>query len=244
MESNKDSSLHLPILYRDEHYIAIHKPSGLLVHRSPIDKHETRFAVQELRDQIGQTVHPVHRLDRPTSGILIFAFDTAALAALAAAFEEKRIQKTYQAIVRGFAPEAGLIDHPLRKFEDDDARIKSDHSQEARTRFQTLATAELPIPFGKYPSTRYSLLELRPETGRRHQIRRHLVHINCPIIGDTRYGDSRHNTHFRKLFAIQRLFLAATRIAFEHPITQESIVIDCPLAPEFQDALRRTGLKR
>jgi len=234
--------IHLPVLYRDNRFIAIHKPSGLLVHRTPLDKKETQFAIQLLRDQIGQQVTPCHRLDRPTSGILIFAFDPEAHSALSIAFQEKRVSKTYQAIVRGFAPESGVIEHPLRKFEDNDARIKSETTQDTRTVFTRLSKTELPVPIHHYSATRYSLVELRPETGRRHQLRRHLAHINCPIIGDTRYGDCVHNIAFRQRYGIQRLFLAATEVTFQHPFSREMVNIQAPLASDFQAALEKTNL--
>lgn len=240
--SSEPASIQLPVVYRDDRFVAIHKPSGLLVHRTPLDKRETQFAIQLLRDQVGQMVTPCHRLDRPTSGVLLFAFDQEAHSALSIAFQEKQVSKTYQAIVRGFAPEIGVIEHPLRKFEDDDARIKSDTTQEAKTAFRLLSKSELPLPIHHYSATRYSLVELRPETGRRHQIRRHLAHINCPIIGDTRYGDSIHNITFRQRYGIQRLFLAATEVTFQHPFSLEMINIQAPLAIEFQAALEKTNL--
>ena len=109
----------LPILFRDEHLVAVHKPSGLLVHRTVLDRHETRFAVQILRDQIGQYVHPVHRLDRGTSGVLLFALDRETSRILSAQFETQRIDKTYLAVVRGHPDESGIINHPLtRQFDD------------------------------------------------------------------------------------------------------------------------------
>jgi tRNA pseudouridine65 synthase len=240
---SESEGAYLPVLYRDDRFIAIHKPSGLLVHRTPIDKQETQFAVQLLRDQVGQPVTPCHRLDRPTSGVLLFAFDQEANSALSIAFQEKQVSKTYQAIVRGFAPETGVIDHPLRKFEDNDARIKSDVTQEAKTVFKRVSKTEIALPIHRYSATRYSLVELLPESGRRHQLRRHLSYINCPIIGDTRYGDSLHNITFRERYGIQRLFLAATQVIFRHPFSQEMVRIEAPLSSEFQAALKQTLLQ-
>jgi len=89
----------LEILYQDEYLIAINKPSGLLVHKSPIDKHETRFALQELRDQIGQYVYPVHRLDKPTSGVLLFALDREIAKSMSQYFRNNLVHKEYTAIV-------------------------------------------------------------------------------------------------------------------------------------------------
>ncbi len=233
----------LEILYRDERYIAIHKPSGLLVHRSPIDRRETRFAIQLLRDQIGQHVYPAHRIDRPTSGILLFGLDEEAGAKLSILFQERQVQKTYLALVRGHIPESGLIDSPLHKYEDADGHIKSSETQEAETAYKRLATAELPYPTERYNTTRYSLVELYPHTGRRHQIRRHLAHIRHPIIGDVRHGCNKANKLARQNVDIHRLLLAATDIEFPHPFEDKTVQIHCPLEASFQAALDRVGLR-
>jgi len=103
----------LTILFRDPHLIAIDKPAGLLVHRSAIDRRETRFALQLLRDQIGQRVYPVHRMDKPTSGVLLFALHVDAARRMTALFTERRVHKTYLAVVRGHTPVADVIDYPL-----------------------------------------------------------------------------------------------------------------------------------
>lgn len=245
---NLQSSSHPPpeppleILYRDERYIAIHKPSGLLVHRSPIDRRETRFAIQLLRDQIGQHVYPAHRIDRPTSGILLFGLDEEAGTALSVYFQERKVKKTYQAVVRGHISENGTIDSPLHKYEDQDGHKKSAQTQEALTAYQRLATTELPYPTERYDTTRYSHVELYPHTGRRHQIRRHLAHIRYPIIGDTRHGCNKANKHARTHFNIHRLLLAATQVEFEHPFDDKTVTITCPLEASFQSALERINL--
>ncbi|EDY82985.1 RNA pseudouridine synthase family [Verrucomicrobiia bacterium DG1235] len=228
----------LEILYRDERLVAIHKPSGLLVHRSPIDRRETRFAIQLLRDQIGQHVYPAHRIDRPTSGILLFGLDEAAGTALSLLFQNREIQKNYLAVTRGHLPESGLIDSPLHKYEDADGHIKSSETQEAETAYRRLATTELPYPTERYDTTRYSLVELTPHTGRRHQIRRHLAHIRHPIIGDVRHGCNKANKLARSHFAIHRLLLAATHVVFVHPFTNAPLKIHCPPETSFQTALQ------
>ena len=233
----------LDILYRDDRYIAIHKPSGLLVHRSPIDRRETRFAIQLLRDQIGQRVYPAHRLDRPTSGVIIFGLDEEAGAALSIQFQERRIKKTYIAMTRGFTPESGTIDYPLRKYLDDDGHVKGDATQESSTEYARLSTSELPYPTDRYPSTRYSLVRLHPHTGRRHQIRRHLAHIRYPIIGDVKHGCNKTNKAAREHFGIHRLMLAATRLSFENPFSGEAILVECPLEESFMAALARTRMQ-
>ncbi len=234
----------LEILYQDDRYIAIHKPSGLLVHRSPIDRRETRFAIQLLRDQIGQHVYPGHRIDRPTSGILLFGLDEEAGSKLSVLFQEREVKKTYLAVTRGHIPESGIIDSPLHKYKDQDGHIKSEETQEAHTDYKRLATVELPYPTERYETTRYSLVELYPHTGRRHQIRRHLAHIRHPIIGDVRHGCNKANKLARSNFNIQRLLLAATDISFPHPFEDKTVTIHCPLEESFQSALLAAKLSR
>jgi tRNA pseudouridine65 synthase len=235
----------LEILYRDEALIAIHKPAGLLVHRSEIDRHETRFAVQMLRDQIGRHVWPVHRLDRGTSGVLLFALDRDNAAALGRQFEAQTVDKRYLAVVRGHPPESGLIDHPLARKRDAkafrDHRSTATESQPARTGYRRLATIELPIAVDRYPSSRYALLALTPETGRQHQIRRHLKHIAHPIIGDATYGKGRHNRMFAQELGCARLLLACTQLIVTHPQDGRRLRLDCPPAADFTGVLDRFG---
>lgn len=230
------------ILYQDEFLVAIHKPAGLLVHRSPIDKHETQFAVQLTRDAIGQKVFPIHRLDKPTSGLLLFALDSKTAKLLGEQFSNHTIQKTYQAICRGWTEPSGTIDHALLYKKDkiaDKLKQDSDVPQEAVTRYKTLATTTVDHPIGKYPQQRYSLVELYPETGRKHQIRRHLNHIHHPIIGDVKYGDRHHNHFFNDWLGQHRLYLAATSLKFTHPYTGEMMLIEAPLEDSFIKAKRQ-----
>jgi len=234
----------LEILFRDADYIAINKPAGLLVHRSMIDRHETRFAMQLLRDQIGQHVFPVHRLDKPTSGVLLFALNRDAARQMGEQFTEGGVEKRYLAIVRGFTPEQDCIDYPLKEKLDkmtDAMADKNKAPQAAVTSYRRLAMAELPFPVGPYASCRYSLLELRPQTGRKHQLRRHMKHIFHPIVGDTTYGDGKHNAFFRQQFHLHRLMLAATGLVFQHPISGESIELTASLDTEFQQAFSALG---
>ena len=193
----------LPILYQDEHIVVIDKPSGLLVHRSMIDKHETRFALQMTRDQIGQYVYPVHRLDKPTSGILVMGLSSEVAAKLSEQFAQKAITKKYIALVRGYTLDAGCIDYALKEQLDKmtDKQAQQDKpAQEAVTHYKTLWHGEVPIAVGRYSTSRYSLLSLTPETGRKHQLRRHMKHIFHPIVGDTTHGDGKHNNMFREHF--------------------------------------------
>ena len=226
-------------LYEDEWLLAVHKPAGLLVHRSPIDKHETEFALQYARSlNGGGHVYPVHRLDRPTSGVLVFAKDADTARELGLAMMAGQVHKTYQAMVRGWPADSGVIDHPLRE-EPEDRRQKGLEQpvREARTRFRTLATTEIPVAIERYPSSRYAWVELYPETGRKHQLRRHMKHINHPIIGDANHGRGRHNRYFAERFGQGRLMLAATRLELNHPIHGEALVIESAPEPSFQRVL-------
>ena len=234
----------LEILYRDEWLVAVNKPSGLLVHRSWIDKDETRFALQMVRDQIGQYVHPVHRLDKPTSGVLLFALDAATARRLGEAFEAGAVRKEYLAVVRGYIDEAGVVDYPLKELLDKmtDAKARRGKgAQEAVTAFERLATVELPIPVGRYESARYSLVKLRPETGRKHQLRRHMKHLLHPIVGDTKYGRTEHNNLFREQFGCRRLLLASTAMELPHPVTGIPLRISAAPGDAFERILCRFG---
>lgn len=232
----------LPILYRDDSLVAIHKPAGLLVHRSVLDRHETRFALQILRDQIGQKVYPVHRLDKGTSGVLLFALDRETGRLLTSQFERGEVAKRYLAIVRGHPPESGEIDHPLARMADEHSGITaSAAAQPAHTRYRRLATVELPIRVDRYPSSRYALVELHPLTGRWHQLRRHMKHIAHPIIGDATHGKGRHNRLFQELFGHPRLLLAATDMRLAHPVSGQALHLQAALAEDFCDVVERLG---
>ena len=227
----------LAILHRDDWLCAIHKPSGLFVHRTPLDRHETRFAMQLLRDQLGRRVYPVHRLDRGTSGVLLFALDRDVARALGAQFEAGQVAKRYVAVVRGHPPAEGTIDHPLRRQRDDyefePPEVAEGVTQSAVTHCRRLAIAELPHAVDRYSTSRYALLELRPETGRRHQIRRHLKHVAHPVIGDATYGKGRHNRLFARLFESHRLLLACIELSLTHPATRKALVLVAPPADDF-----------
>ncbi|MCP1365359.1 pseudouridine synthase, partial [Halomonas sp. BBD48] len=206
----------LPIVYQDDTLVAIRKPSGLLVHRSALARGETRFALQMLRDQLGRHVYPVHRLDRPTSGLLLFALSPSMATALGEAFTAQQIRKRYLAVVRGVGPEHEWLDNPLR--EEDGSRPKAEMpAQPARTEIRRLDSVELPVQVDRYPQARYSLMEARPATGRRHQIRRHLSQRGYPIIGDAKHGKGLHNRFFRDQLGCGRLLLAAVGLSFRHP---------------------------
>ena len=231
----------LDILYRDPELIAIHKPSNLLVHRSELDYHETEFALQQLRNQLGQHVYPVHRLDKATSGALLFALNPEMARRMGEAFATRQVQKSDLAVVRGWPPASGEIDHPLSIRADEQppelAAGASKAPQAAQTAFQTLAQFELPWAVDKYPSSRYALVALQPHTGRKHQLRRHMKHLQHPMIGDSTYGKGRHNRAFAEAFEVDRLLLACTGLAFTHPRNGQALAIQCPLAADFSYVL-------
>jgi tRNA pseudouridine65 synthase len=234
----------LTVLFRDEHIVVIDKPPGLLVHRSEIDRHETRFAIQILRDQIGQRVWAAHRLDRGTSGVLLFALNKELAGALGRQFAAGTVEKRYWAVVRGHPPDAGTIDHPLNRQHDPYIFAgvqRSTETQAAVTNYRKLAEIELPAAVDRYPCSRYALLELNPLTGRRHQLRRHLKHIAHPIIGDSTYGKGRHNRYFAEHLDCRRLLLACTQMNFDHPMTGQRLEIEAPVSGEFAAILARFG---
>ncbi|MDO8340935.1 MAG: pseudouridine synthase [Candidatus Woesebacteria bacterium] len=235
----------LDILYRDDCLVAINKPAGLLVHRSNIDRHETRFAVQLLRDQIGQRVHPLHRLDKGTSGVLLFALDADSAREVGGQFERNEVRKQYLAVVRGWPPEAGIIDHPLsRQFDDYGRKLGADSPTEALpaiTEFRRLGIVELPEAVDRYPTSRYALVMLRPQSGRQHQLRRHMKHIAHPIIGDATWGKGLHNRYFQQRFGCGRLLLACTRIELRHPQDGRHVSVSAPLEPGFASVVSALG---
>jgi Pseudouridylate synthases, 23S RNA-specific len=224
----------LSILYHDDYLAAVDKPPGLLVHRTGLDAGETRFALQMLRDQLGQPVWPVHRLDKGTSGVLLFALDAQTARAMGQAFETgEGLNKTYRAVVRGWPADEGTIDHPLRRIPDDRHDERED-VQEALTRFRTLERYELPLPQGQFPKTRCALVELSPLTGRRHQLRRHMKHIAHPIIGDATHGKGPLNRDLAALLGVQRLWLHAYRLELRHPVTGEALRMEASFGSEWE----------
>ncbi|WP_185212782.1 pseudouridine synthase [Sphingobacterium mizutaii] len=219
----------LEILFEDEDFVAINKPHGLLVHKSSIAADTSEFALQILRDQIGKKVYPAHRLDRKTAGVLLFSLNKEMDSAIQTAFSQNLIKKEYLAVLRGHTDPEGTIDYPLKK--------ENGTIQEALTHFQTLATTEIDLPFGKFPTSRYSLVLAKPETGRMHQLRRHFAHIFHPIIGDRPHGCNKQNKLWKDTFQHDTMLLHAKSLAFSHPKTQENIFIQAQIQPEFERAL-------
>lgn len=234
----------LKILYQDDALVVIHKPAGLLVHRTHLASDAAAFALQMLRDQIGQHVYPVHRLDRPTSGVLLFGLDSETTAVLKQQFTERQVDKSYLAVVRGFTAAHGRIDHPLRKPRDHYKRPEqyaAAEPLEAISDYERLATIELPIPVRPYETSRYALVKVKPHTGRTHQIRRHMAHISHPIIGDSRYGDGAHNRSIRENFGCERLLLLAHSLTFTNPHTSQPLTVTTTPDEDFQQLLDAFG---
>ena len=221
------------ILYQDEYCIAVNKPHGLLVHRTSMSN-DKDFLLQRVRDQSGKKVYPVHRLDRPTSGVVLFAFSKDIVAEFFRVFRERAVKKTYLALVRGWTDDSGVIDSPLK--------TASGREQDALTLYKSIAKVEIDIPVEPYEKARYSLVEIDLKTGRTHQIRRHFAHLRHPLIGDTTHGDGRHNQMFRDKFNSHRLMLAATKLELIHPFTQKKLEINAPLESGFKTVLNKIGI--
>ena len=226
----------LEILYKDENLVAINKPSGLLVHKSMIDKHEIYFAMKILRDQLGMWVYPSHRLDKPTSGVLLFALNSETARLMSEQFRDHTIVKKYIAVVRGYIEEKGFIDYPLSvKFDKiaDKNVDKEKDADEAQTEYIRLDTVEVPHAVGLYEKSRYSLVELLPKTGRKHQLRRHMKHLSHHMLGDTKYGRGEHNKMIREHYNCHRLLLHASSLEFVHPYSKEVVLLKASLDETF-----------
>lgn len=229
------TDMELEIVYRDVYLVAINKPHGLLVHKSFIAADATEFAVQKLRDQIGQHVTPVHRLDRKTSGVLLFALNADVNRALNIQFDRGEPSKTYWAVVRGFTPDSETIDYPLMK--------ENGQMQEAVTEYKTLQRVEIPVALGKHQTQRYSLVEVKPQTGRMHQIRKHFDHIRHPIIGDRPYGCNKQNKLFLERWNMKTMLLHASELTVQHPISGENLSIRASIHAEFQRSIQFLGFQ-
>jgi tRNA pseudouridine65 synthase len=240
----------LRIVYRDEHYVAVYKPAGLMVHRGPRSSTHEPFLLQALRDQLGTYVYPIHRLDRPTAGLVIFGLHRKAAAELGRLFQSRRVAKHYQALVRGFVMENITVDHPLHDQVDDwlassaerdgeSMPENSPRSLSAVTEFRPLERFEVDWPTAEFPTSRFTLLEIQPHTGRWHQIRRHLNHMAHPVIGDHRHGDHRWNQRFFERTGVYRMLLTSMRLDFRHPMTGDPISVWVRRGDGFERALNR-----
>ncbi len=212
----------LPLLYRDDDLVVAAKPSGLLVHRGGMTR-EADVAMVRVRRQLGRHVHPVHRLDRGTSGALVFALSPEMAAALGRSFAAGEVHKRYLALVRGVAPAHCVVDHPVPKDEGGE-RVP------AVTELRRL-----------WEGPHCSLVLALPRTGRFHQVRRHLKHLHHPIVGDTNYGDGATNRRFRAL-GLQRLALHALGLTLPHPRTGAPLGVYAPLPADLDAPLAALGV--
>lgn len=215
----------LTILFEDEFLVAIDKPAGMLVH--PVREPEAPewIAMKRLRDQLGKPVFPVHRLDRPTSGVLLFALDKETAGLAQQAFERRKVTKIYHAIVCGITPLAWVCETPLQAHPDGGFLP-------ARTAFERLAVTGAPFPRGPAPDL--SLIRALPETGRFHQIRRHLLEAGFPIVGDFRYAGMERSYELGEILKIgTRMLLQAKSLELPHPRTGELLKIDAPCDEDF-----------
>ncbi|MGJ1444818.1 pseudouridine synthase [Sphingobacterium spiritivorum] len=219
----------LDILYQDQEIVAINKPHGLLVHRSPIARDASEFALQLLRDQLQQRVYPAHRLDRKTGGILLFSLTKEMDKSLQQLFQDRKMNKSYLAVVRGYTEDDGQIDYPLKK--------ENGEEQEALTHYKTLSRSEIDLPTGNFTTSRYSLVEANPETGRMHQLRKHFAHIFHPILGDRPHGCNKQNKLWKERFEMDTMMLHASQLSFKHPTTGNRVHIKAPLQTEFERVL-------
>ena len=219
---------YLDIVYEDDLLVAINKPHGLLIHRTPMAKDAKVFALQMLRDQIGLKVYPTHRLDRKTSGVLLFAKNPETNSNIQKLFRERKVAKTYIAIVRGYSDPSGIIDYPLRS--------PSDKLQEASTTYTTVKHWEIPYPSSGFPTSRYSLVNLKPQTGRYHQLRKHMAHIFHPIIGDRPHGCNKQNRIWKHQFHMDKMCLHAATLEFNF-VEGNQIGITAEMSPEMKEAI-------
>ena len=218
--------MELEIIYKDDYCICVNKPDNLIVHHSYHSRNisDEKSLLQLLETQFGKKYHPIHRLDRKTSGSILLTNNTENVSKFQALFTNKEIQKIYYGIVRGHAPKTKVIDSPVKG---KDGKLY----KEALTHLKTLATITLNIPVKPYDSSRYSLVEMEPKTGRMHQLRAHTLKISHPLIGDAKYGDKNHDLMFETNFGWKNLFLHAGRLSFKHPFTGKEL----NLKSEFPD---------
>lgn len=225
----------LPILYQDDHLVAVNKPSGLLVHKSWVAKDAKEFALQTVRDMMGKHVFPIHRLDRPTSGVLLFAYSGELAQQVQSQWESA--EKIYWAVVRGWLPEPKRVDHPLKGMADYGQDIETE--QEAQTQFTPLGKIEIDDQIDRYPKSRFSWVQAQPFQGRTHQIRRHLKHLSHPILGDARYGKGKYNRYMAEHYGADRLMLHARRLTVTHPVLGSQIRIEAPIEGSMQSLFER-----
>lgn len=224
----------IDILYKDSHFVAVNKRSGLVVHPTKLAPGAIAL-LPSLRKQLGRYVYPVHRIDRGTSGIVLFGLDSGVAGRVGELMRSRKVDKQYLAVVRGYVKDQQRIDYAIE--DSDKASVK----RESVTDYWRVSQVEIPYEVGPYEKSRYSLVMAKPLTGRRHQIRKHFAHIRHPVIGDTKYGDDDHNKLYKKAFQCGRLLLMASALGFDHPYTGERVEITCPVPKRIEAIFERFG---
>jgi tRNA pseudouridine65 synthase len=217
----------ITILFQDDYCVAVSKPPGLLVHSSKIDKYETKNLRDLVGEKLGKIVYPVHRLDKGTSGIVLFGFQRSDIRLFQSSLTQG--SKVYLALVRGYFPEEMDIDYPLANPERPGSPKK-----ESFTKAYGLLRKEIAIPVSRYPASRFSLVSLRPREGRMHQLRRHLEHTRHYLIGDRKYGERHYNRLIEENFGIRNMFLHAWKLSFVHPFSNKVIELQSELPAHFK----------
>jgi len=217
------------ILYRDDDLVAVNKLAGEVVHMSKMVHNASSVLLRELRGVIGPNVYPIHRLDRKTSGVVLFARHADSARAIQSLFLTGAVKKTYSAIVRGFVPDSFELDSPM---ENDRGKV-----QDALTRGSRVRHFEIDFPHNGFETSRYALVDLQPKTGRYHQLRKHMAHFRHPIIGDRPHGCCQQNRIWKQEFGNDRMFLHARLIELEHPTTKSTLIIEAPYEASFEVGL-------
>lgn len=223
----------IEILYEDQHIVAVNKPAGLLVHRTKIAEEDTDFLLQKVRDQINKHLYPIHRLDRPTSGVVLFALTSESANRFSSMIQSNDIEKIYLALVRGWLAEHIDLNHPVKN--------EKGNSKDAQTLFECVEKIELTVPSGRYETTRYSCLRCIPKSGRWHQIRQHLAHLRHYIINDRVHGDGKCNRFFSEYFGTRNMFLHASELRFKHPYSGTDVCIQAQLPPHWMQLTQPKG---
>lgn len=214
------------ICYHDDYLIAIRKPHGLLVHRTAIAADEQVFALQLVRDLVGRTVYPVHRIDRKTYGVLLFTFAPEIVRELKLAWEAQKVYKHYRAYVRGWIAGSDTVTHTIKNH--------NGTRQAAISTYTAINNYEIDLPAGGHPTSRYSLVHLSPITGKTHQLRQLMNHLRHPIIGDRPHGCNKQNRLWLQHYALKTMMLWAESLRFKHPVIKEDITISCGPSPDWQ----------
>lgn len=224
--------MQIKILKRTKTYIIVHKPAGFVVYADT--KEDQKVSCQVfLEKQISQKVIPIHRIDKPTCGVLIYALNQQKAAQLGEMFKKKTVEKKYLAFCHGEFPEKARVDFPLKKH-------KQKITENAVTNIENIQTIEMEA---KGEQRKYSLVQATPQTGRYHQIRRHLKMMKCPIVGDPTYGNSWNNDYFKDKFNINRTLLSAISISFVDPENKEKIFVETKPDQDFLNLLNKLNIK-